>query len=290
MGEFRISVQLATLIPSGSALSSATFPNLAAAVRMISEAAHQQWVAYASGAPLPNGRSVSSKTGTYARSIMLRQTGDFAAEVYTELPYARGIEDGTKARDLHDILGSSLKTRVTKDGRRYLIIPFRSYQPNSVIGTPMPQAIHDWWKGGEPKADSHITGTYRRVSGAAGVDGKGFLDIKTRAPLTVPAWKYRWGTKLTENDILGMGLGATHAKRFAGMYRFNKPANGSTPGGGHTQFLNFRVMMEGSSGWRVPARPGLHIAQTVAKQFQPIAEAAFPKAMEADVRILLRTK
>jgi hypothetical protein len=146
MSEFRIRVTLSALLPWGSPINAASFPTLAFAVRSIGEAAHRQWVAYASGLPLPDGKVINPRTGEYARSIQLRQTGPFSAEVYTDLPYARGIEEGTPARDMKRMLNSSLKVRVTAKGKRYLIIPFRWNTPNSVLGRAMPQPLHAWWQ------------------------------------------------------------------------------------------------------------------------------------------------
>lgn len=286
MAEFRISVSLSSLLPAAGALTKDAFPHLAAAVKAITEQAAENWKRYAHGAPLPDGRRINSKSGHYAQSIQLRQIGDFQGEVYSELPYARGIEEGTPARDMHAMLSTSLKVRLTSSGKRYLIIPFRSYGPNSVIGAQMPQAVHDWWKTGK-HVDSTITGTYRRLSGT------GAYDIKTRAQITVPGWRYRWGTKLSKQDILGMGLGAAAAKRFAGMYRMDKPhtaGKAGGKGGGHQQFINFRTMMEGSPGWRVKAKAGMHIAATVAKQLEPLAQEAFTRGFEADIRKLLRSQ
>ena len=41
--------------------------------------------------------------------------------------------------------------------------------------------------------------------------------------------------------------------------------------------------MEGSSGWIVPAQPGLHLAQQVAEEMQPLADAAFSEAIKRDL-------
>lgn len=293
MAEFRIAVSLASLIPPGTSIAGQTFPTLSAAVREVTEAAHRLWVDYAMGAPLPSGRAIKNSTGAYARSIQLRQVNDLTGEVFTELPYARAIEEGTAARDLKDMLGSSMKVRIVKNGpnrgKRYLIIPFRFYGPNSVLGAQMPQAIADWWKGVPAKDSSHITAHTWRASGTGAIAFKtettGRFRLVRGEVVQVRARKYHWGAKLTASDIARMGLGEKAQRRYAGMYRFDKPARQG--GGRHGQFLNFRVMMEGSPGWRVAARPGLHVAQTVSEKTRAIAERAFPKAIEADIRRML---
>lgn len=275
--EFRIAVELGHLLPEGSPLTGALFPTLSYAVKTIAEAAHQQWVQYASGAPLPDGKIIKIRTGEYARSIQLRQIGDFSAEVYSNLAYAIAIEEGSPARDLKKILDSSLKVRLTKDGRRYLIIPFRFNNPNSVLGNNMPQAVHDWWQQG--RNPSSITGTYRRLSGT------GAYDIKTRERITVPGWRYKWGDRLGKQDLADLGVTGQAASRLQGMYNFRKP--GGSGGSSHSQFVNFRTMVEGSRGWIAPAVEGKHPARTVAQQLQPVAEQAFQRAVEEDVKRIL---
>lgn len=288
MNEFRIGVSVASILPLGSTLAGSAFPTISAAVRELTEKAHGMWVNYAMGAALPNGRSVKNATGAYARSIATRQLNDMLGEVFTDLPYAEGIENGTRARDLHDMLGKSLKVRLTKDGRRYLIIPFRSYHSNSVIGRPMPAAIEGWWRTAVPREQSsHVTSMGWRASGTGAVAFRnrttGRFRERRGEVVQVRQRAYKWGARLTEKDIRSLGLGDAAVKQFAGMVRFDKPGQP----GRHSQFMNFRALVEGSPGWRVPARPGLHIAQTVAEQLRPIAEEAIRRAAEADVRRLL---
>ena len=275
---FRISIELGHLIPEGAPLNSSSFPTLSHAVKMIAEAAHQQWSAYASGEPMPNGKTIQSRTGEYARSIQLRQLGEFSAEVYSDLAYAVAIEEGSPARDLKTILNSSMKVRLTKDGRRYLIIPFRWNHPNSVLGQQMPESVWDWWHQPSMKA-SAIVGTYKRISGT------GAFDIKTRRRATVPGWRYQWGTRLSSGDLSGMGVSGNTAQRLAGMINFRKP--GASGGSSHSQFVNFRTMIEGGKGWLAPAKDGKWPAQTTANQLRPVAEEAFARAVEEDVRRLL---
>lgn len=275
---FRIGVEIGHLIPENSPLTGGLFPTLSHAVAAISTAAHRQWVQYASGMPLPDGKVISSRTGEYARSIQLRQVGDFSAEVYTNLPYAITIEHGAPGRDLKRMLDTSLKVRLTKDGRRYLIIPFRWNNPDSVLGNAMPKEVHDWWQG-PGRNPSAIIGTYRRPSGT------GAYDRHTRQLITVPGRHYTWGSRLGKGDLAALGVSDAAAKRMAGMVNFRKPdARG---GAAHSKYMTFRVMVEGSKGWIAPPTEGKWPARTVAQQLQPVAEEAFKRAIEEDVRRLL---
>lgn len=268
---FHISVPVGDLIPSGMKADAAAFPTLSYAVKAVAEAAHQQWVAYAHGAPLPDGRTIKTRTNDYVLSIQVRQVGDFAAEVYSELPEAEGIEDGMPARDLKRMLGTSAKTRVNKKGGKYLIIPFRHAAPGS-IGSTMPPAVHGWW---QAKERSHVTSIGTRAS-------------QVMPGVQVPAYTYHWGARLKAGDLSALGVTGQGAKRMQGMVNFRRPGHGG--GASHSRYMTFRTMSEKSSGWIVPAKPGYHPAKVTADSLRPIAEKAFAKAVEEDLKRALGGK
>lgn len=273
---FQISVQLAE--PVGYGFTRGTLPNLATALTAITSAAQAQWQSYAGGAPLPDGTTIGSRSGGYLRSIQTRDLGEFSTEVYSDSPYAQGIEEGVAAHDMKKMLDTSIKVRLSKEGKRYLIIPFRWGTPGTTgFGrNVMPDVIHAL---GQAMKPSHVTGMTERVSGT------GAWDIKTQAPLKVPQRKYLWGDRLTGDQISGAGVFGPMAKRMAGMVKFQNQTG--EKGGKHSQYLTFRVMVEGSPGWLAPATPGKHPARAVADQFRPLAEQAFQAAIAEDLRAIL---
>ena len=277
MPEFSISIDLSELMPANGPLNRTTFPNLAYAVKAIADAAEGQWKAYAAGAALPGGKSIGVRSGQYMRSIMQRQNSDFAWEVYSELPYAQGIEEGVPRRDLKTMLNSSLKVRVSAAGKRYLIIPFRhSHEGNVMRDNAMPENIREWWMHSVP---SRVIRIFERESGT------GALDIKTGAPLRVPGFRYKWGDRLNRMALESLGANDAQIKRMQGMVMFRKP--GGKGGGAHSRYITFRTMVEGSAGWIAPAREGYWPARTTSATLRPVAEEAFTRAMEADVKALL---
>lgn len=289
LSTFHIGFDSPLLNTLGTSNGADVFPTLAQAVERLTQAAHEQWTRYALGAPLPDGGVITARSGEYARSIMLRRLGDFAGEVFSELPYADAIEQGRPARDLHDLLHSSLKVRISKAGKRYLIVPFRFGTPGtSMGGNVMPDAVHQWWQG---KEASHVTGAKTRLYGARSWESMAPLshpllsDRRTRAPLTVAARTYHWGARLDAGTLAALGIHGQQQKRMAGMTNFKVP--GAEGGASHSGFITFRVMVEGSPGWRVPAQPGRHPARAVSEVLQPVAEAAFKAALEEDVRRML---
>ena len=287
MPTFRIGVDVGAMIPDGSPLSAELFPVLSEAVRVVSETAWRTWQDYAAGETMPNGKQIKIRSGTYLRSIALRQLGPFDAEVYSDLPYAKSIEEGTRERDLHDMLGSSLNTRRTKDGRRYLIIPFRWFSSGSVASdNQMPQSIQNWWKSETP---SHIIGHSWRESGTHAVAFRNLTTGTYRQSrgdiLEVRKRRYTWGARLDKDTISAAGVTGKNADRMAGMVNFRKPR--AKGGGSHSQYMTFRVMVEGGKGWKVPAREGMWPARTTADQLRPDAERIFGEAVKRDLQAIL---
>lgn len=288
MAAFIIAVDLSSLMPANSALNRDAFPSLALAVQMVIDKAEETWKGFASGAPLPNGKSIGIRSGQYLRSINQRMTGDFAGEIYSEIAYADVIERGAPARDMKEMLNSSLKVRVSqKSGKRYLIIPFRHDTGNAMSGgNAMPQPIQDWWK---DKVASFVRSQHERPVHSdineTIVPWRIVHDIRTRGTLMTPARKYVWGSRLKSADLEALGASAQQTKRMAGMVNFRRP--GQSGGAAHSSFITFRVMSEGSQGWVQKARDGLYPARTTADIYRPVAEDLFRAAVEDDIKRLM---
>lgn len=265
MSSFPISVDLSFILPAvQQAVDEKVLPHLSQSVRAVAQVVQTNWMNAVYQARLWQGEKTA-----YMESIQVQMTGPFSALVWSDYRLAEEIETGRPARDLKRMLDTSQKVRATKDGRRFLVIPFRHNTPgNEAHGPAMPTQIYEQAR---QLAPSSVTGKTTRMSGLVA------SDTKTKKRLTVPQNTYQWGQKLP-GAILGPNQkGKTD--RFSGMYRFNT----SSGGGKSSKFLTFRVMMEGSQGWIVPPQPGLHLAQKVASDMQPLAETAFQEAMKRDL-------
>jgi hypothetical protein len=84
-----------------------------------------------------------------------------------------------------------------------------------------------------------------------------------------------------------MGVHGKSADRMAGMVSFRDSTSKSGGGGRHGQYITFRVMVENSPGWKVPAQPGKFPAKTVADLIRPVAEEMFREAVERDIAAAL---
>ena len=253
---FDVSIDLSGLIDAGKVITKVVFPTVHAAVGDMAKMIKADWqetVNRAGG----HGGLYAGERDAYAASIEwdYRSGSDFSAVVWSDYKFAAEIETGRPAYDMKQMLNTSLKTRVSAKGKRYLIIPFR-HNVNS-----MPADVYAAAKGLRP---SSITGRGTRGN-ALGVHS-----IKTRELMTVTKLQYSWG------DRLPAGLRPTtkaHHKSdiYAGMVRFNT----STPKAKSSSYMTFRVMSEDSTGWIRPPRPGLGLVKMVADR----AAGEFDKVM-----------
>lgn len=281
MAQYRISVDLAGISAAArSAITAEVFPLLNQAVRAVAQQTQINWMEAVHRAKLWSGEK-----DLYAGSIQMQMTGPFSAVVWTDYKHATEIETGRPARDLKKYLDTSAKVRRTKDGRRFLVIPFRHNTPgNAAHARPMPKSVH---KLAEQMTSSRTVGQGQRPSGEmVSLHPKWGMrtlkkqqpfasDPRTRSALLVNRNVYAWGDKL---DLTGVrGMRKETKARYQGMVRFDT----TTPGGKRSsQYLTFRIMMDGQKGWIVPPQPGQFIAQKVVQEMQPLAEKAFGEAMK----------
>jgi len=278
MAEFRISVDLTSVMNAVPVINAQVFPLLNQAVRAVAQQTQINWMESVQRAKLWSG-----ERDAYASSITWHMTGDFSAIVSASYKYAEEIETGRPPRDLKRMLDTSTKVRRTKDGRRFLIIPFRHSTPgNNAIGPAMPQYVYDLASQMTP---SKIVGQSQRPSGEITSLHPKFgtrpmkrqtpflSNPQTRATFMVPKNTYKWGEKLPAMALASQD----DARKYGNMYRFDA----RTPGGKkYSTYMTFRVMMEGSPGWIVQAQPGLFLAKKTADEMQPLAQQAFAEAIK----------
>lgn len=252
--KFNITFDLGNELDMLDVVNKQVFPLLHQAVNAVGQQTAANWQQAVYAAKLWSGEK-----DAYAQSIKWTMTGDFTGEVVASYKYAEQIENGRPARDLKQMLNTSLRVRSGKKGR-YLYIPFRHNTPGSdATGNAMPASVYQVAKTLEA---SMITGQTTRQSG---LDAQ---DIKTKKFLTVPQNTYKWGGRLVAD--------AGMHKNYNNMYRFDT----STPGGAKSsQYLTFRTMSERSKGWIVPAQPGQKIAEGVVNDMRPKANMAFAEAI-----------
>lgn len=277
--QYSVAFDMAVKLQIMEAVDKTVFPLLNQAVRAIAAKTAEDWKLAVMGSKL-----WSVEKDAYVKSIKWKMTGDFSAYIESDFKYAAEIETGRPARDLKDMLNTSTKVRRTTTGKRFLVIPFRHGTPGAKSAMPSP--VYGLAAAMVP---SRVVKTGQRPSGQvthlspktgmrpAAQQSAYLTNLSTKSANMVGSREYSWGSRITKSQIKALGMDAATAKKFAGMVKMDT----STPGGAKSsQYLTFRVMMEGSPGWKVPAKQGLFIAKKVTDNMRPKANAAFAQAIK----------
>lgn len=286
MIRYSITFDVGAQMDMSAGINARVLPLMNQAVKAIAQATSANWKESVYKAKLWSGEK-----DAYASSIQYEMTGDFSARVWADYVHAYEIENGRPPRDLKKMLDTSQKVRRTESGKRFLVIPMRHNTPgNTAHAKAMPESVYGLAKAMTP---SRVTATGQRPSGEVthlspksgmhpSANQTPYLsNPKSKQALTVNRNQYAWGGRLTAQMFKNAGMGSAEAKRYAGIVKMDT----STPGGKSksSSYLTFRIMMEGSKGWVIPAQPGLYIARTVAQSMQPKAEQAFAAAIQKTV-------
>ncbi|WP_143328225.1 hypothetical protein [Caballeronia pedi] len=247
-------------------------------MRAIATQTQANWMTSVRRAKLWSGEKLA-----YEESIKVTPMGDFGAVVWTDYRNAADIETGRAPYDLKQMLNTSPKVRRTKDGRRFMIIPFRTNTTGyDALTSSMPQNVYD--AASQLKPSKIVGKTMRPTGELTSIHPKwGTRPLKkqtpfasviaTRAAMMTEKHIYKWGTKLDTSKL--EGLSEQQRRRWNNMYRFDTGSGAKRS----SSFMTFRVMMEGSSGWIIPARPGLYLAKKTADEMRPKAEKALVEAV-----------
>jgi len=277
MAQFKIDVDLSGVLNAAPIINRQIFPLLNQAVRAVAQNTHARWTESVMRAKLWSGEKK-----VYAQSITWQMTGEFSAIVQTDYKNAADIETGRPPYDLKQMLNTSPKVRRTKDGRRFLIIPFRHNTPGyDAHAAAMPQYVYDMASQLSPsriasqaqRASGEVTSLHPQWGMRAMKRQTPFASsLKTRGTFMVPKNIYKWGDKLPPMAMANKA----DERKYGNMYRMDA----RTPGGQrYSSYMTFRVMMEGSTGWIIPAQPGQYLAKKTADTMQPLAEKAFQQAI-----------
>lgn len=216
---------------------------------------------YLKGMPLPNGTSVQRPSGNLAKRATLAEPSFLDFRLENDAEYAEAVEKGTKQRDMKEMLPTAKKARRAKDGSLYLIIPFRhGSQEDSVGLAPMPQTVYQLAK---KLQRSSVVGHKMEMSGT------GFM---VQRNVYNPGYTKN---ALTVGQLAASGHSFKQQNRYQGMYKFGAV--------GHSSYVTFRVMSEKSSGWILPARPGLFPAKNAAEEAFKDSKGALTDALLEDL-------
>lgn len=286
----------ANLINTAMNDAAALFPNSLHALHELAMVGRDQWRAVVSGEKQVQGRTINRRSGRLADSINVTVDENppdgeliryvIAPDNAEAMQVAYWLEVGTDAFDMKKVLQTSHKVREGKDGKKYLIIPFRWGTPSTTVvgayvGREIPRPVYSFMLRRSPDGDrlfreSSVTGTFTEPSVLDGI-----------TPVTRRT--YSWGDSLTPQDIRELGLDpdSKPGRHMVGMYRFNDPED---PANKHAQHITFRVMSENSKpgSWVRPAMPGYHVAENIKRMLDAIAPSYLQTALDIDMDELRR--
>ena len=272
----------------------AAMPETAGAVAEAAKIIQDTWRQFALGkkdlagvAPLKNGNA------KYAQSIKTRPTGRFSHEIYSEADIADWIENGTKRIDMKKTHTKGPRSRVSKKGVPYVIIPFRWGTPengngkrvgfgNNVItaGAYYGELVKKTFKASSVKTSPNDS-NYRTPNARGELVGRG---------------RYRWGDRLKKADIPD---GTEDQKdNMTGMVRFENGYKKGEITKRYGGYFTFRVISAEkprdwdkrphkkpwAESWIKPATPARHVTRAVAeatrKDIDGMVESAIMKDLD----------
>lgn len=255
-----------------------------AAVEEAGKLIQQEWLNLAS-------QSFAHPKGEYARGItegMIYPFGGnpMSVAVINQEPHAKFVEEGTSPYDMKKMLYTSHQVRISKEGKRYMIIPMTHQTPgNDATAPAMPRSVYSIAKN---LVATRTVGSYKeRSMQTRGLSLKEkVLFGQTNKPQAISAAgapmakrsSYLWGGKVMGMGDLGRRTqlnsqlsipGAVaqpedytwKTSPYENMYKMGRS--------GHTQYVTFRTMSELSSGWISPGMPAMKLAERTANMVTP---------------------
>jgi len=216
------------------------------------------WKGWAMGDSIMGIPDIKNPSQKLANSVKMNPIGPFIVDILSESPYMRRIVDGTPRVDMKETYPYGRKSRVSKEGIPYLIIPYRWGTPNekggkrahfgNVIPQPMYQAIKAF--GMEKSVRLKSTNAEENYSGEQ-----------------VERSEYDWGDRLdadgNENGMVRMA---------------NEAGRGST-------YFTFRIISAKSpaGSWIRKEIPPVDFEGGLTRAVTPVVEEMVQAGIEADI-------
>jgi hypothetical protein len=249
-----------------------SMPATAAAMKNAAALVKAVWMDYATGKKdLPGVPPMKTPSGGYARGISIKPNGPFDYEVVNPSDIADYLENGTSEIDMKQTHTTGPRSRVSKKGVAYLIVPFRWGTPNTVgFRNVIPVEIYNIVK--KAKFEKSIVGQ----------DTHNEPNFKGE---DVDRWNYdNWGSRLNIKQIIEAddgGMNINQMFNISGMVRMDT----STKNKKYSGYYTFRVISaKGTPGsWIKPATPARHITDGVVRATHNDVNDLFDAAFRRDL-------
>lgn len=203
------------------------------------------------------------------RSIKIRRIGDFDVSIETDSPYMERIEQGSPEIRMKEVPNwiKGKKSRVSKKGKPFLIIPFQWGTPNRSGG-----------------ARAHFSNTISQSLYAL-IKKKSFKKSTQTGEIHIEKnWHgediqragYTWGDRVTFDDILDAAGDEGVSSNAVGMVRML--ANSKST------YFTFRVISADSKApWIRKAIPPNHVREAIEKSLREEVDDLIPEGLEQDL-------
>lgn len=235
------------------------FPEASNAFKMAARRIQTAWQGWAMGGELDGAEPIKNPSPNLVRSIKIEQHGNFETEIYTESPYMTQIQNGQEKFDMKETHPYGQKSRVSKKGVPYLIVPFRWGTPNDKGGKRarfsnfMETDIHSLVKGKKKFGRSLENGGWHYEKNFAGEE--------------VARAEYDWGDRLEAGGNMN------------GLVAF-PDAKGST-------YFTFRIISAKSprDSWIRKGVPANDVVGALERKYTPEVAEIVGEGLKADLGI-----
>lgn len=305
-------------LPAPAIASRVAWTHLALAVQDAGEVLQAEWTRLAAG------ELVNRMTGAYVNglrqsdSLQYPLQGDaLSVGVFNLARHAAAIEYGFAAFNLAERInwGATAKSRLSKEGRWYIRVPFRHYTPPrtgegatvSRTKRSMPAELHDVVRG--MKAGERLTFDMGRLRGniremsrngrVVAARGDGAAGGRYVTPLSSGSRRAAHASATTVD--LGNGRSTTvYPGRHKSPESIAASLEGGQPtdprrssasiyegmfrsgAGAHAQYTTIRTITQDSTWW-IPGRPGLYVARQVLENQGPEIKNRLQEAAARDI-------
>jgi hypothetical protein len=256
-----------------AALNSAqSMPATAAAMKSAAAVVKAVWQGYATGAnTLPGVPPMKSPSGGYARGISIKSNGPFDYSVVNPSDIADYIENGTSEIDMKETHTRGPRSRVSKKGVPYLIIPFRWKTPNTL--------------GHRNIMPAEIYAIVKKAKFERSVVDEGTHNDPNAQGENVDRWNYKkWGSRLGMNQIIRADDGSMSINNIFNMNGMVS-MDTSSINKKYSGYYTFRVISANSppGSWIKPATPARNVTEGVKRAAQDDVSAIFESAFKKDL-------
>jgi hypothetical protein len=248
-------------------LGAKAFPAGRAAFNASANLIQSQWQAWAMGGSLDGIPEIKSPSANLARSIKIRKISAFDVNIESESIQAQRIEEGTDELDMKTTHPFGNKSRVSKEGVPYLIIPFRWGTPNKEGGA----RAH--FKNVIPQNMYSAVLAFKMETSRRKVDdsGKAIMSIeKNYRGQNIERSTYDWGGRIkADGNVNGLVSFPDESKK-----------KGST-------YFTFRIISRNSpeGSWIRKAVPPVDVTGALERTTRPVVEDMIRAGLEADLGV-----